>query len=125
MEWSLQQDFVQAKIELEVHRVVESERRKWEEEKLAEGRQWSVVSVPSNHEQLRTNKHIAMANVNSTAGVGTDNQVSTQNAITTVAANGVNTTTTSAGVQVTSSVANVNSTAGVGTESTVNASTTQ
>ena len=51
-----------------------------------------------------------MGNVNNTAGVGTDNQVSTMNASTTVAANGVhsnNTTTTSAGVQITSSVPHV------------------
>ena len=87
LERSLEQDFVQAKIKLEVHRAVESERCKWEEEKLAEDRQQLVASVPSNHEQLRPNEHTAVANVNSTAGVGTDNQVSTRNAITTVAAN--------------------------------------
>ena len=57
LERSLEQDFVQAKIELEVHRAVESERRKWEEEKLAEDRQRLVASVPSNHEQLRPNEH--------------------------------------------------------------------
>ena len=46
LERSIEQDFVQAKIELEVHRAVESERRKCDEEKLAEDRQRSVVSVP-------------------------------------------------------------------------------
>ena len=112
LERSIDQEFVQAKIELEVHRAVESERRKWEEEKLAEDRQRSVVSIASDHEQLtrRPNEQTAVGNVNNTAGVGADNQVSTMNASTTVAANGVhsnNTTTTSAGVQVTSSVPHV------------------
>ena len=49
LERSMEQDFVQAKVELEVHRAVAAERRKWEEEQrqIEEERQRSVVSSPS------------------------------------------------------------------------------
>ena len=53
--------------------------------------------IASDHEQLRPNEQIAVGNVNNTADVDTDNQVSAMNASTTVAVNGVhpnNTTTT-------------------------------
>ena len=62
---------------------VESERHKWEEEKSAEERKWSVVSVPviapSNYEQLRPNEHRAVGNVNNTANMRMVNQVFTYN----------------------------------------------
>ena len=70
----MEQDFVQAKVELEVHRAVAAERRKWEEEQRQleeERRQRSVVSspivAPSNNELLRPNEPRAVGNAINTA----------------------------------------------------------
>ena len=80
LERSIEQDFVQAKIKLEVHRAVESARRNREEEKtpkLKEEKQWSVESMPviapGNHcKQWMSNEPLmSVGSVNSTASVGT------------------------------------------------------
>jgi len=53
MEWSVEQEFVQAKVQLEVPKAMESERRKWEDveknllEQLTEAKRQSVISVPA------------------------------------------------------------------------------
>ena len=92
LERSIEQEFVQAKVELEVHRAVESERRKWEEErkllnKMVEEKQRSVVPVSVTtsgncYKQWRPNEPMSVGNVSNTAdsaGVDTVNKVSTMN----------------------------------------------
>ena len=112
----MEQDFVQAKVKLEVHRAVAAERHKWEEEQRQleeEWRQWSVVSspvvAPSNNdsELLRPNEPRAVGNAINTAGIrrGMGSPVSTMNVSTTDTVSSVHSLTTpGTGGQATNSV---------------------
>ena len=116
LERSMEQDFVQAKVELEVHRAAVAERRKWEEEQRQleeERRQRSVVSspvvAPINNELLRPNEPRAVGNAVNTAGIrrGMDSPLSTMNVSTTDTVSSVhssNITTPGTAGQVTNSV---------------------